>query len=153
MYRRRCKRKMGGISMDKILIQGRGAFGGIATAPAVVCPESILGMVGIDAATGLIAEKGHSQYGQDITGKVLVLPCSKGSCGWSCLFHSAKVMGHNPAAWLFSKMDSKAGVVSVICGVPVVTDFPDDIDLFSIIQTGDIVSVNGDTGEVTVIKE
>ena len=124
--------------MDKILIQGRGAFGGIATAPAVVCPESILGMVGIDTATGLIAEKGHSQYGQDITGKVLVLPCSKGSCGWSCLF---------------SKMDSKAGVVSVICGVPVVTDFPDDIDLFSIIQTGDIVSVNGDTGEVTVIKE
>lgn len=139
--------------MKKIVIKGRPAYKGIATAEAVVCPESILGMVGIDVNTGIIMEKGHSQRGQCIKGKVLVLPCSKGSCGWSCHFHSAKVMGNAPAAWLFSKMDSKTGVVSVICDVPVVADFSDDIDLFSLIQTGDLVEVNGYTGEVTITKK
>ncbi len=139
--------------MEKIVLKGRAACGGRAVAEAVVCPESILGMVGIDARTGIITENGHSQKGQCIRGKVLVLPCSKGSCGWSCSFHSAKVMGNSPAAWLFSRMDSKTGVVSVICGVPVVADFPEDVDLFSIIETGDIVEVNGDTGEVIIIKK
>lgn len=139
--------------MEKIVIKGRAACKGIARAEAVVCPESILGMVGLDVTTGIIVEKGHSQQGQCIKNKVLVLPCSKGSCGWSCHFHSAKVLGNSPAAWLFSKMDSKTGVVSVICNVPVVADFPDDVDLFSLIQTGDLVEVNGDTGEVTILKK
>jgi predicted aconitase with swiveling domain len=139
--------------MQKIVIKGRSACKGFAAAEAVVCPESILGMVGLDVNTGIIVEKGHSQKGQCITGKVLVLPCSKGSCGWSCHFHSAKVKGNSPAAWLFSRMDSKTGVVSVICDVPVVADFSSDIDLFSLIETGDFVEVNGDTVEVTITKK
>lgn len=139
--------------MQKIVIKGRSACKGFAAAEAVVCPESILGMVGLDVNTGIIVEKGHSQKGQCITGKVLVLPCSKGSCGWSCHFHSAKVKGNSPAAWLFSRMDSKTGVVSVICDVPVVADFSSDIDLFSLIETGDFVEVNGDIGEVTITKK
>lgn len=139
--------------MEKITIKGRGACKGFAAAEAVVCPESILGMVGLDVDTGVIVERGHSQKGQCITGKILVLPCSKGSCGWSCHFHSAKVKGNTPAAWLFSKMDSKTGVVSAIFDIPVVADFPDDIDLFSLIQTGDFVEVNGTTGEVTITKK
>lgn len=138
--------------MKKITIHGRGAYPGTACGEALVCPESIQGWAGIDDHTGCIIEKGHSQEGKCIDGKILVLPCSKGSNGWSCHFHSAMVGGFRPAGWLFSKLDSRAGVAAVVVGVPMVTDFPPETDLFSLIETGDWVEINGDTGEVTITK-
>ncbi len=49
--------------LNKIIIKGRGAVGGIAKGEALVCKESIQGWAGIDDATGVIIEKGHSQEG------------------------------------------------------------------------------------------
>lgn len=138
--------------MKKITIHGRGAYPGAACGEALVCPESIQGWAGVDDHTGCIIEKGHSQEGKCIDGKILVLPCSKGSNGWSCHFHSAMVGGFRPAGWLFSKLDSRAGVAAVVVGVPMVTDFPPETDLFTLIDTGDWVEINGDTGEVTITK-
>lgn len=138
--------------MKKITIHGRGAYPGTACGEALVCPESIQGWAGVDDHTGCIIEKGHSQEGKCIDGKILVLPCSKGSNGWSCHFHSAMVGGFRPAGWLFSKLDSRAGVAAVVVGVPMVTDFPPETDLFELIETGDWVEINGDTGEVTITK-
>ena len=138
--------------MKKITIHGRGAYPGTACGEALVCPESIQGWAGVDDHTGCIIEKGHSQEGKCIDGKILVLPCSKGSNGWSCHFHSAMVGGFRPAGWLFSKLDSRAGVAAVVVGVPMVTDFPPETDLFTLIDTGDWVEINGDTGEVTITK-
>lgn len=138
--------------MKQIVLKGRGAMGGSAKGEALVCPESIQGWAGVDDHTGKIIEKGHSQEGVCIGGRILVLPCSKGSNGWSCHFHSAMVGGFLPAGWLFSRLDSRAGVAAVVLGVPTVCDFGEEVDLFSLIETGDLVEVNGDTGEVIVTK-
>lgn len=139
--------------MSKLVIKGRGAIGGTAVGEALVCPESIQGWAGVDDQTGIIIEKGHSQEGQCMAGKILVLPCSKGSNGWSCHFHSAMVKGFKPAGWIFTKLDSRAGVASVVVDIPMVADFPADVDLFALIETGDMVEVNGNTGEVTITKK
>ena len=139
--------------MNRITIKGRGGIGGIGVGKALVCPESIQGWAGVDDHTGIIIEKGHSQEGQCIDGKILVLPCSKGSNGWSCHFHAAAVKGFKPAGWIFTKIDSRCGVAAVVLDIPVVSDFPEDVDLFSIIQTGDRVTVNADTGEVIIEKQ
>ena len=136
--------------MNKIVIYGRGAFPGRARGEAIVCPESIQGWSGVSDTTGDIIEEGHSQQGKNINGKILVLPCSKGSTGWSGHFHSASVAGFTPAGWLFSKIDSRSGVASAVLGIPTVADFPEDIDLFSLIKTGDFVDINGETGEVII---
>ncbi len=139
--------------MEKIIIKGRGALKGVVKGEALVCPESIQGWAGVDDHTGKIIEKGHSQEGVCISNKILVLPCSKGSNGWSCHFHSAMVKGFKPAGWLFSKMDSRSGVAAVVVGVPTVADFSEDIDLFSLIKTGDLLEINGETGEVIITKQ
>lgn len=136
--------------MENIILKGRGAVKGVVEGEAMVCPESIQGWAGIDDHTGVIIEKGHSQEGKSIDGKILVLPCSKGSNGWSCHFHSAMIKGYKPKGWVFSKIDSRAGVASAVLQIPTVTNFEENP--CEIIKTGDIVRVNGDTGEVEILS-
>lgn len=134
-----------------VKLQGRSAFPGKAEGVALVCPESIQGWAGVSDKTGEIIEHGHSQKGQNIDGRILVLPCSKGSNGWSCHFHSAMVSGFKPAGWIFSKMDSRVGVAVAVVGVPTAADFEEDP--CALIEAGDWVKVNGDTGEIEIIKK
>jgi len=133
-------------------LKARGAFAGVAEGIALVCPESIQGWSGVSDTTGEIIEKGHSQEGVCIDGRILVLPCSKGSNGWSCHFHSAMMAGFKPAGWVFTKMDSRAGVATVVVGVPAVADFPEGEDPCQIIRTGDLVRIDGTAGTVEILK-
>ena len=132
-------------------LQGRGAFGGRAEGEALVCPESIQGWAGISDVTGRIIEHGHSQWGRSIDGKILVLPCSKGSNGWSCHFNSAMVSGFKPAGWVFTKVDSRAGVAIAVLKVPALSDL--NGDPCQLIRTGDYVRMDGDSGRIEVIRK
>ncbi|MCL2368558.1 MAG: DUF126 domain-containing protein [Oscillospiraceae bacterium] len=136
--------------MSDVIIKGRGAVKGIAHGEALVCPESIQGWSGVSDTTGEIIEKGHSQEGACISDKILILPGTKGSNGWSCHFHSAMISGFKPAGWAFNKMDSRAGVACVVLDIPAVADFEEDTDICAIIKTGDLVTINGDTGEIII---
>ena len=90
-----------------IVIKGRPAMGGVAEGYAMVCPNSIQGWAGIDPLTGKILEKGHVHEGECYDGKILVLPCSRGSCGWSCQFHGPlDNAGIRPAGWVVTKTDA-----------------------------------------------
>ncbi len=133
-------------------LKARGVIDGIAEGEALVCPESIQGWAGVSDTTGKIIERGHSQEGQCIDGRILVLPCSKGSNGWSCHFHSAMRAGFKPAGWLFTKIDSRAGVAAVIIGVPAIADF-EEADPCEVIKTGDWLKIDGATGIVEVTRK
>lgn len=139
--------------MEKIIIKGRSAVKGIAEGEAMVCPDSIQGWAGVDDETGIIIEKGHVHEGDCIEGKILVLPCSKGSNGWSSHFHSAKVKGKTPAGWVMTKLDSRAGVAAVVIGAPMVSDLENGQDPCKIIQSGDWVKVDGDNGIIEITKK
>jgi predicted aconitase with swiveling domain len=143
---------MGGLKMEKIILKGRKAIPGVVEGEALVCPESIQGWAGVDDRTGVIIEKGHSQEGQNIKGKILFVPYSKGSNGWSCHFHSAKRAGFCPAGFVVSKMDSRAGVAAVVLDVPCVADFEDG-DPCDVVKTGDWVKVDGDNGIIEVTRK
>lgn len=137
--------------MDRMVFKGRKAVGGLVEGEALVCPESIQGWAGIDDKEGTIIEKGHSQEGKNIDGTILFVPCSKGSNGWSCHFHSAKRAGYCPKGFVVTKMDSRAGVAAVVMDVPCVADF-EGTDPCSVIKTGDRVRVDADHGIVELIK-
>lgn len=139
--------------MSEIIIKGRGAYTGKASGIALVCPDSIQGWSGVSDTTGKIIEKGHVEEGENIDGRILVLPCSKGSTGWSGHFHSASVSGFTPAGWLFSRIDSRSGVASAVLSIPTVADFPEDIDLFKLIKSGDYIEMDGDTGEIKITSK
>lgn len=139
--------------MKEIILKGRPAFPGKAFGKAIVCPESIQGWAGISDKTGVIIEDANPEKGQCIAGKILVLPYGKGSTGWSGHFHSAAVSGFKPAGWLFPTMDSRSGVASAVLSIPTITDFEKEINLFTLIQTGDLIEMDGNTGNVKIIKK
>jgi hypothetical protein len=138
--------------MDKKIIQGRGVIPGVVEGEALVCPRSITGWGGINPKTGVIMEFGNINRGQSIKDKILVLPGSKGSNGWSCYFGATRVANTSPKGWLFTKIDSSAGVASAVMNIPTIVDFDADQDPCTLISNGDWVKINGDTGQVEILK-
>ena len=135
---------------ETITIHGRGVVGGRAAAEALVTRETISGWGGINERDGSIIELHHELVGQSFAGKVLVFPGAKGSSGWSAYFHMTRLNGVAPAAMLFTRMTTKIALGAVVTRVPSVTEF--DRDPFDVIETGDWVEVDGDTGTVIVTK-
>lgn len=135
---------------EPIIIRGRAIVPGVAEGEALVTRETISGWGGVNPMKGEIIETRHELVGQSFAGKVLLFQGAKGSSGWSAIFHFTRLTGKAPAAMLFIDMTAKAALGAVVTHAPTVTDF--DIDPFSVIETGDLVRVDGDAGIVTVWK-
>jgi len=139
--------------MEVITIKGRPTYKGVAKGEALVCPDSIAGNTGgLGDLDGVIHEKGNILEGMSIKDKILVIPCGKGSNGFSAHFKSSKFMGICLAGWVVTKIDSRLGAAIASLEVPAVSDF-DDIDPMTIIETGDFVTIDGDTGIVEIAKK
>jgi predicted aconitase with swiveling domain len=136
---------------ETFIIKGRCVVPGVAEGEALVTRERISGWGGVDPRTGTIVETRHELRGQSFAGKVLVFPGAKGSSGWSAQFHTARVMGTAPAAWLFNDMCTKVALGTVVSHSPSMTSF--DRDPLEVIQTGDWVRVDADTGTVTITRK
>jgi len=135
---------------EQTAFQGRGIIPGVVTGEALVCPDSIQGYLGL-AANGVIIEKGHPEEGKSIDDKILVMPSSKGSIAWAFSFKQAYIEGHRPLGWMFTKIDSKCATAAVSLGVSAVCDFVDG-DPVEHIKTGDLIRLDGQTGEVCILK-
>lgn len=132
------------------VIKGRGAIAGIAEGEAVVCPDSIAGNSGALGDTdGVIYEKGNVNYGVCIKDKILVVPCAKGSNGFSCHFKGAYISGVRPAGWIATRVDARLGVALASMNIPAVVDFY-DVEPLDVIKTGDWVKIDGTTGIVEI---
>lgn len=139
--------------MSEFTIKGRGAISGIAEGEALVCPDSIAGNSGaLGDVDGVIYEKGHVNYGMSIKNKVLVIPCGKGSNGFSAHFKGAFIAGVRPAGWISTKIDARLGVALASMNIPAVVDF-EKVDPLDVIKNGDWVRIDGSTGIVEIKRE
>ena len=136
---------------EKIILHGRPVVGGKVTAEALVTKDYISGWGGVSTQTGEILEVRHELRGQSFKGKILVFPGAKGSSGWSLTFHIARLNGCAPAGMIFNVMNTKMGLGAVVVGAPAVTDL--DRDPIEVIRTGDIVTIDGDTGTVEIERK
>lgn len=136
--------------MDKIIIKGRGAYEGVMEGEALVLPDSVQGWAGLDERIGIIIEEANSKCGAYIGGKILILPCAKGSNGWASHFYSASVAGHKPTAWVIEKLDSRCAACIVELGIPAVVET--EVEACKIIRDGDLIRVDGNTGTVEILK-
>ena len=134
------------------VLQARGAKGPAVEGYALVCPDSILGWNGLDVRTGEIIEEGHIHKGESIKGKILVMPCSRGSIAWSDYFDDCNRNGVGPIGFVFTKMDSKCGPAVFVTQIPCVADFPEGVDPCSVIRDGDLLRVDGNAGTVEILQ-
>lgn len=138
--------------MEKKILKGRGALGPVVEGYAFVCPTSIQGWSSIDVDTGVVLEKGHVHEGDSFAGKILVVPCSRGSLGWAGYFAKCHKKGVDPIGYVFTQMDSKCGVAVLATDRPCVCDFPEGVDPCAEIRDGDYIRVDGGAGTVEILN-
>ena len=110
---------------------------------ALVSPEPIGFLGGIDPETGVVIEKGHSLQGHSIAGRVLVFPTGKGSTVGSYTLYRLVRNNVGPAAIINAQSEAIVAVGAIISNIPMV----DQVDIAQI-RTGDQVTVQD--GVVTI---
>jgi predicted aconitase with swiveling domain len=79
---------------------------GQASGPALVLPEPLSLWGGLDPETGDIIDQRHPNWGDNVTGKVLVLPIGRGSSSASSILLEAVRQGKAPAAIVLAETDA-----------------------------------------------
>lgn len=85
--------------------QARFILSGQAAGPVLATDEPLSFWGGVDPATGLIIDVHHPLHGQSLTGKVLVMPSSRGSCTGSGVLLDLVLSGRGPAALIFREAE------------------------------------------------
>jgi predicted aconitase/predicted aconitase with swiveling domain len=81
--------------------QARFILAGEAAGPILATDEPLSFWGGVDPATGLIIDVHHPLHGHSLTGKVLVMPSSRGSCTGSGVLLDLVLSGRGPSALIF----------------------------------------------------
>ncbi len=126
-----------------LTLHGRTIKGGRGEGVALVSPEPVGFLGGVDPDTGLVIEPGHPLYGMSVVGRVLVFPTGKGSTVGSYTLYRLARNGLAPAAIVNAQSEAIVAVGAIIADIPMV----DQIDVTQI-STGQHVVV--DNGVVTV---
>ena len=124
-------------------LEGRVIKAGSAEGYALVSPEPIGFLGGVDPDTGTVIEKGHPLEGQTIASQVLVFPTGKGSTVGSYTLYRLVQNGLGPAAIINAQSEAIVAVGAIISNIPMI----DQIDI-SQLRTGDHLVV--DDGVVTI---
>lgn len=137
-------------------MKGRSVNKGKVRAEAIVTDQVFGFWGGVDTKTGIVVDERHELCGQSIKGKVFVFPEGRGSTVGASVILELVRCGNAPAAMINRKTEVILATGAILAdkfyniNIPVI-DLLDD-DPVKCIKTGDIVEVDGDTGEVTVIK-
>lgn len=86
-------------------LEGRGYAAGTATGPALLLSEPLSFYGGVAPDTGRIIARSHPEWGQSITGRVLVMPGGRGSSSSSSVLAEAIRLGTGPAAIVLARAD------------------------------------------------
>jgi predicted aconitase with swiveling domain len=135
--------------MEKVM-HGRKIVGGKSKGQALVSPEPICFLGGVDVKTGMITEVGHPLYGKCMAGKVLVFPTGKGSTGGSYLIYEAVSNGVGPCAMINRSIEQVTVIGCIIAEIPLIDRM--DSDPVTTIKDGQMVEVNADEGIVKVTQ-
>ena len=125
------------------ILQGRVIKAGRGEGVALVSPEPIGFLGGVDPETGMIVEKGHPLAGRSIVGRVLVFPTGKGSTVGSYTLYRLARNHLGPAAIINAQSEAIIAVGAIIANIPMV----DQVDIAQI-RDGDHLTV--EDGMVTV---
>ncbi len=131
------------MNLNTIELQARIIKRGTCAGEALVSPEPIGFLGGVDPETGIVIEPGHALEGQSITGRVLVFPTGKGSTVGSYVMLSLAKASVGPAGIICADAEPTIAVGAIISDIPMV----DQVDMVHF-QTGDRVSIEGEAVRV-----
>jgi len=129
---------MGEKAEPRVILEARIIKAGTAEGEALVSPEPIGFLGGVDGETGIVTEKGHPLERQCVAGKILVFPTGKGSTVGSYVLYQLAINAIAPAAIINTDSEPIVAVGAIISDIPMVDQIP-----IGHIHTGDWVRVEG----------
>ena len=129
-----------------MIIKGRSIAKGKATGELIISDAPISFLSGVDPNTGIVIEKGHPLEGTCIRDTVLAFPYGKGSTVGSYIIYALKQNGSAPVALINTEAEAIIAVGAIISNIPMIDRLEGGI---SSLKSGVIVTVDGDTGELT----
>jgi predicted aconitase with swiveling domain len=124
---------------------------GVVEGEALVTKDLVAFWGGADWETGEIVEVGHDARGKNVGGKIFVFPIGKGGAGETFGYYYLAKSGKAPKALLCNRPLGQTVAGALLTNTPMMYGFEEDI--VAVLNTGDIVRVDTDKGEVEVIKK
>src|SRR5215216_7460285 len=106
---------------------------GTAEGPVLVLDEPLSFWGGVDPATGDVIDVRHPQHGENVAGRILVMPSGRGSSSSSSVLAEAIRAGTAPAAIVLAEPDPILALGAVVArelydvAMPIVVASRDDI--------------------------
>ncbi|KAB8233069.1 uncharacterized protein BDW43DRAFT_319835 [Aspergillus alliaceus] len=128
--------------------RGQCLIKGTASAELQCCPVGLSFWGGVNPETGQVVDHHHPLCGQSVAGRILAIPCGRGSCSGSTVMLELLLNGCAPAALIFEKPEQiltlgvLVGKVLFECPIPVVVLSSSD---FSEICNRHYAAINGET--------
>ena len=124
----------------------RAILPGAAEGPVLAATEALSFWGGVDPATARIIDVHHPLHGQTITGKVLVMPSSRGSCTGSGVLLDLALNDRAPAALVFRETEDVLTLGALVAGIfgktlPVLRV---STDVFAMLERAKTVSISAD---------
>ncbi len=144
---------MGETVSCRVISRGRtnGEGKHVSAGEALVSKTPIGFNFSVDVPTGKLIEVGHELEGISMKDKILVFPNGKGSTGGSYVIYQVAVEGTGPAAIINRNTEVIISCGAIMGGIPVVDHL--EGGAYDLIETGDWVEVDTDSGTVTVTKK
>ncbi|SFB56646.1 predicted aconitase subunit 1 [Rhizobium sp. NFR07] len=102
----------------------RSILPGIAAGQVIAAGEALSFWGGVDPATGKVIDVHHPLHGVTITGGVLMMPSSRGSCTGSGVLLDLALTGRAPAALIFSEAEDVLTLGALIAAEMFETSLP-----------------------------
>src|SRR6478735_3816524 len=125
-------------------VPDRSILAGSAHGPVIATDEALSFWGGVDPATGCVIDVHHPLHGACLTGSILMMPSSRGSCTGSGVLLDLVLTGRAPAALVFSEAEDVLTLGALIASemfgkpLPVVRLGPEAFAALSRAKTAEI---------------
>ena len=132
------------------MTEGRTLVAGTAEGPALVLDEPLSLWGGLDPGTGEIVDVRHPQRGENVTGRVLVMPSGRGSSSSSSVLAEAIRAGTAPTAIVLGEADPILPLGAIVARELYGKVVPIVVVTNETIRSGEVVKVRAAPGGVEI---
>ena len=137
------------MSNSKRILKFSAGLGNQVNGEALVARDDFSARYDLDRIKGEFSRPQHVLFGKNYVGKILVVNTAKGGVASAWMLHEMRSRKMAPLAILFNEVNPILAQGAALAGLTICHRF-DEIDVTTEIKTGDNLSVNPDSGTVTI---
>ncbi len=130
------------------IIRGHVGIGAKVSGEALVAHDNFSARYDLDRVNGVFSRPTHKLFGESYVGKVLVINIAKGGVATAWMLRAMKETGIAPAALLLNYANPIMAQGAAHADFPLIDRF--ETDITAAIRTGERVTVDPESGTVTV---